>query len=405
MDSKNPSLRAGRTSRGTRKNHSSGAGGIQHDNFRHDDGFVMVGNHLAQHGELSLVAIGLSTHLQSLPAGAPADIKHLAKRFPEGAIVIADALRELEAHGYMNRPRLRGAKGQVATHLISCNNPARRRALDAACHDRSAGGAEPGAGGASRGDGTAVEAVGPPVPPPREPERVPESIPESIPEWIPEWIPEPAPEPVPEPEVSAPAPEPRPVPDPVPGPVPQPAPGVTPVAAPDPASGPVPVPAPVPASAPEAVRPPRHRSRPEARRRALPDVPAPSSLPPELLLTAAEILARLARVNPRLLLSGTDTEHLTPGVIAWLERDASADAVVHALTDRLPYPLHRPAALLAHRLTANLPPPPPFRPVRAKQLPLLPLQNCERCDRAFRGAEPGCCPGCQHKDTHGQLDS
>ncbi|MEU8540258.1 helix-turn-helix domain-containing protein [Streptomyces sp. NPDC048717] len=375
MDSKNLSVRADRTSRGTRKMHSSGAGGIQHDNFRHHESFVIVGNHLAQHEELSLVAIGLSTHLQSLPAGAPADIKYLAKRFPEGAITIADALRELEAHGYMNRPRLRGAKGQVTTHLISCNNPARRRALDAACREPAAAEVEPGVSEATGGDGRAVEAAGPPGPPPQGPERVPE----------------PAPEPVPEPEVSAPAPEPRPRPTPAPWPAP--------AAAPDPA------PVPVPEAAPETVRPPRHRPRPEARRRALPAVPAPSSLPPELLLAAAEILARLARVNPRLLLSGTDTEHLTPGVVAWLERDVPADAVVHALTDRLPSPLHRPAALLAHRLTANLPPPPPFRPVRAQRLPLLPLQNCERCDRAFRGAEPGCCPGCQHKDTHGQLDS
>ncbi|MFG2114568.1 helix-turn-helix domain-containing protein [Streptomyces sp. NPDC048718] len=357
--------------------HSSGSGGIQHDNFRHADGFVVVGNHLAQHEELSLVAIGLSTHLQSLPAGAPADIKYLAGRFREGAIAIADAMRELETHGYMNRPRQRAANGRITTRLISCNNPARRRALDAACRERTGEGA-PGVSEATGGDGGVVELADPTGPPPQGPE----------------WVPEPAPEPVPEPEVSAPAPEPWPAPQPAPWPVPA-------AAAPDPAPAPVPA----PETAPEAVRPPRHRPRPETRRRALPDVPAPSSLPPELLLAAAEILARLARVNPRLLLSGTDTEHLTPGVVAWLERGVPADAVVLALTDRLPYPLHRPAALLAHRLTANLPPPPPFRPVRAQQLPLLPLQNCERCDRAFRGAEPGCCPGCQHKDTHGQLDS
>ncbi len=53
----------------------------------------MIGNHLAQHQKLSLLAIGLGTHLQSLPKGAPADIKTLAARFPEGATRIAAALR------------------------------------------------------------------------------------------------------------------------------------------------------------------------------------------------------------------------------------------------------------------------------------------------------------------------
>ncbi|MFE2281354.1 helix-turn-helix domain-containing protein [Streptomyces sp. NPDC059454] len=102
-------------------------GGLRHDNTRHTTRFTVIGNHLAQHRELSLLAIGLGTHLQSLPKGAPADIKTLAARFPEGATRIAAALRELETHGYLRRERVRTSTGRIVTRTISCNQPAAAR--------------------------------------------------------------------------------------------------------------------------------------------------------------------------------------------------------------------------------------------------------------------------------------
>ncbi|KOT44227.1 DNA-binding protein, partial [Streptomyces caelestis] len=102
-------------------------GGLQHDNTRHTTRFTVIGNHLAQHRELSLLAIGLGTHLQSLPKGAPADIKTLAARFPEGATRIAAALRELETHGYLRRECVRTSTGRIVTRTISCNQPAAAR--------------------------------------------------------------------------------------------------------------------------------------------------------------------------------------------------------------------------------------------------------------------------------------
>ncbi|WP_414719950.1 hypothetical protein [Streptomyces sp.] len=57
--------------------------GVIHNNVRHTAGFTVIGNHLAQHRGLSLVAIGLAVHIQSLPAGAKIGIKLLADRFPE----------------------------------------------------------------------------------------------------------------------------------------------------------------------------------------------------------------------------------------------------------------------------------------------------------------------------------
>ncbi|MCM2412310.1 helix-turn-helix domain-containing protein [Streptomyces sp. RKAG290] len=104
------------------------SGGVVHANARHTSHFTVVGNHLAQHRELSLVAIGLATHIQSLPAGARIGIKCMVERFPESEARIAGALRELEAHGYLKRTRERLPNGRVVTHTTSYNQPCATRA-------------------------------------------------------------------------------------------------------------------------------------------------------------------------------------------------------------------------------------------------------------------------------------
>lgn len=101
--------------------------GITHINTRHTERFTVIGNHLAQHRELSLTAIGLAAHIQSLPAGAPVGIKALAARFPEGETRIAAALRELEAHGYLARVRERLPSGRIVTYTVSYNQPVAER--------------------------------------------------------------------------------------------------------------------------------------------------------------------------------------------------------------------------------------------------------------------------------------
>ncbi|MET9777735.1 helix-turn-helix domain-containing protein [Streptomyces sp. NPDC006367] len=138
------------------------------------------------------------------------------------------------------------------------------------------------------------------------------------------------------------------------------------------------------------------QEKPPSRKR-LPAVPQPSCSSPDLLQAALDVLTGLRRHDPRLLLSATDAEHLAPGVAAWLEREVGPTAVRHALTENLPLePLIRPAALLAHRLTAQLPPPPPFRPP-APPLPepRHPFQTCDGCDRPFRAPAPGRCRDCR----------
>jgi hypothetical protein len=125
MDTQNPSAQPCAESRTPRKNHPH-AGGLTHDNTRHTTRFTVIGNHLAQHRELSLLAIGLAVHLQSPPSGVRVDIKTLTARFPEGATRIAAALRELEKHGYLRRERKRIPDGRIVTRTVSCNQPGRR---------------------------------------------------------------------------------------------------------------------------------------------------------------------------------------------------------------------------------------------------------------------------------------
>ncbi|MFJ4571860.1 helix-turn-helix domain-containing protein [Streptomyces sp. NPDC088846] len=309
--------------------------GVIHINVRHAAGFTVIGNHLAQHRGLSLAAIGLAAHIQSLPAGARIGIKHLAERFPESETRIAAALRELEAHGYLHRSRVRLADGRIVTRTVSYNRPG---------------------------------AVAHPVLAPRP--RTRRSKPA-------------APLPASQPPPRATTPEPRPAPTPAPEPTPAPAPQLTP-APPTPTPEPHPAPVFVPA--------------PTAPRTLPPPLPQPRALTPQLHQAAAALLADLRRHTPALTLSESDIAALTPGVATWLERDAHPDTIRHALTTDLPSPLKHPAKLLRHRITTLLPPPLPgaeeLAPPRRNTV-VIPLQNCDRCDRAFRSRHPGNCRDCR----------
>ncbi|MFH9747516.1 hypothetical protein ACH4MN_24150 [Streptomyces anulatus] len=105
--------------------------GVVHINIRLTDGYSIISNRLSQHRDMSLLAIGLGTHIQSLPAGRRIGVKALAAIFPESEARIAAALRELEHHGFLRRTRERVRGGRVATRTESYNHPeaAARRAI------------------------------------------------------------------------------------------------------------------------------------------------------------------------------------------------------------------------------------------------------------------------------------
>ncbi|MFV0129579.1 helix-turn-helix domain-containing protein [Streptomyces sp. HMX112] len=307
--------------------------GVIHVNAIHTTRFTIVGNHLAQHGELSLTAIGLAVHIQSLPDGAKVGIKALADRFPESEARIAAALRELEDHSYLERTLVRLPGGKLVTRTVSYNRPG-------AVAQPLAAAAEPQAEAAR-----------------------------------------PAP-------VGAPAPVPTPAPAPAPAPTPAPIPAAATTAAPTPAAATERAPSPAPVAQPAPAPVPR---QPPARPR--PPLPQPRTPDPQRHRTATDLLAGLRRDEPRLLLGEPDIRRLAPGVATWLERDAHPDAVRRALTTGLPDQVKHPAALLSHRLAALLPPPLPAAPAPAGARD--PLQNCDMCDRAFRAPAPGRCRDCR----------
>ncbi|WP_406731790.1 helix-turn-helix domain-containing protein [Streptomyces sp. NBC_01794] len=283
--------------------------GVIHVNSVHTSRFTIVGNHLAQHGELSLTAIGLAVHIQSLPHGAKVGIKVLVDRFPESEARIAAALRELEEHSYLERTLVRLPGGKLVTRTISYNQPG--------------------------------------------------AVPATVA----------APEPPTEPSLPATPPPPAPAPQRAEPPAPEPAPPAAPVAEPAPAPEP----------------PPPARPRPPLLQPQTPDL--------EGHRAATDLLAGLRRDHPRLVLGERDVLRLAPAVVAWLEREATPDAVRHALTTDLPHPLKHPAALLAHRLTALLPPPLPNLPSPDV---IHPIQDCTgTCKRVFRAPEPGLCRDCR----------
>ncbi|MEV5204525.1 helix-turn-helix domain-containing protein [Streptomyces sp. NPDC053720] len=149
--------------------------GVIHINFRHAAGFTVIGNHLAQHRGLSLAAIGLAAHIQSLPAGARIGIKRLAERFPESETRIAAALRELEAHGYLHRSRVRLADGRIVTRTVSYNQPG------AAGRPRTATPSRPNAQPTSPPRATTLEPRPAPTPAPLPPAPQPQPSPVLVP--------------------------------------------------------------------------------------------------------------------------------------------------------------------------------------------------------------------------------
>ncbi|MFJ6510556.1 hypothetical protein ACIQMO_09970 [Streptomyces sp. NPDC091406] len=315
------------------------ARGVIHVVIPHTDRFTVVGNHLAQHAGLSTTAVGFAVRIQSLPQGTEVGVKALAARFCEGEKLIAAALRELEAHGYLQRTRTRLPDGRIVTRTAFCNQPAALlRPLKAPPHR------------------PATRQAPSPTPPPNR-------------------NPAPAPAPMLQPvQVLAPAPQP-----------------VSPLATTPPyAPGPPPQPA-TPLFVP--LVPPPTAPKPPPR-----PLPQPRELTPELHRAATALLADLRRRTPEFTLSENDIQQLAPAVAAWLEREAHPDAVRRALTTDPPQPLRHPAKLLRHRLTALLPPPLPGAhdlAVPARRITVTPFQTCDGCERAFRSPTPGHCRDCR----------
>ncbi|MFD7994043.1 helix-turn-helix domain-containing protein [Streptomyces mexicanus] len=322
--------------------------GVTHVRTYQSGQYVVIGNHLAQHRELSLTAIGLATHILSVPEGTPVDIRSLADRFSEGRDRIASALRELEAHGYLRRVREHTDSGRLVTRTYAHHTP--DAAATAAAPLRVAG--RPAAGRRTVERQSAARTTDVPAAS-EEDDQVPTR------------------------QALAPEPAVREV-----------------CATPDPrqalATG--------PAVLERPVTPNTRQASPTE-----PAVPEVRATPHPRHDRAATLLAGLRRTDDRLILSHRDVDRLAPAVTAWLDNGVSAAVVHHVLTDGLPVDLRNPAKLIAYRLDALLPVPLPARPTPAPMTPGEPsavrrpdpLQNCDGCDRAFRAPQPGRCRACR----------
>ena len=101
--------------------------------------------------------------------------------------------------------------------------------------------------------------------------------------------------------------------------------------------------------------------------------------------TSAELLARVARAEPRLSLGWTDVLRLAPLVTEWRRRGASDLHVVGSLTSGLPQAgVYHPARLIETRLVAKMPAERCTAPVRSE---------CDGCGVPVHSS--GLCRSCQ----------
>ncbi|MGW6284707.1 hypothetical protein [Streptomyces sp. NPDC055107] len=183
--------------------------GVIHIVIPHTDRFTVVGNHLAQHPDLSCTAVGIAVRIQSLPQGVEVSIKALAAHCREGEKRIATALRELETLGYLQRLRHRLPNGRVITRTVFCNQPT------ALVHSRRPGATPPHTQAPARPQAAPAPAPAPAARPEQPEPPAPEALAAPPAPPPPSWTALPDPLFVPlAPPPTAPKPPPRPLPRP-----------------------------------------------------------------------------------------------------------------------------------------------------------------------------------------------
>ncbi|MFG3406588.1 hypothetical protein [Streptomyces sp. NPDC048142] len=313
------------------------ARGVIHIEIPHTTRFTVVGNHLAQHPDLSCTAVGIAVRIQSLPQGAAVGIKALAARCREGEKRVAAALRELETFGYLQRVRDRLPNGRIITRTVFCNQPS------ALPHPRSAAPA--------------------PAPAPAPPQaQVPTQAQASGPT---SEQPEPS-----APETPAALPEPPPLP---PAPPFAPLPLVPPPTAPKPPRKPLPRPS---------------ELTPELDRAATTFLSDLHCHAPQFTLSEDDVhrlVPGVAAWLERAARPDAIRRALTDDLPAPLNHPASF--LKYRLTELLPPPppgTHDRAALDA---------------LARPRITVTPFQTCDDCDRAFRSPTPGHCRDCREDRT------
>lgn len=101
---------------------SRASSGVIHIRTRQTSHFTVLANRLAQRAG-SAVTVGVAAYILSLPDGAPITIAALCAHFAEGKKAIAEALRELEHEGWLERRIERGPRGRIITRTFAYDLP------------------------------------------------------------------------------------------------------------------------------------------------------------------------------------------------------------------------------------------------------------------------------------------
>lgn len=101
---------------------SPASSGVIHIRTRQTSHFTVLANRLAQRAG-SAVTVGVAAYILSLPDGAPITIAALCTHFAEGKKAIAEALRELEDEGWLERRIERGPGGRIITRTFAYDLP------------------------------------------------------------------------------------------------------------------------------------------------------------------------------------------------------------------------------------------------------------------------------------------
>ncbi|MFF8314892.1 hypothetical protein [Streptomyces lydicus] len=96
--------------------------GVIHIRTRQTSHFTVLANRLAQRAG-SAVTVGVAAYILSLPDGAPITIAALCAHFAEGKKALAEALRELEDEGWLERRIERGPRGRIITRTFAYDLP------------------------------------------------------------------------------------------------------------------------------------------------------------------------------------------------------------------------------------------------------------------------------------------
>ena len=109
------------------------------------------------------------------------------------------------------------------------------------------------------------------------------------------------------------------------------------------------------------------------------------------------LLAALGRTAPALSLSEAECAALAPLLADWFARGATDEAVIRALSDGLPSPVHHAAAFVRSRLTSKLPPEPEPEPAPRPARPPRRILECAECRVPGRpeALPGGVCKGCR----------